>query len=423
MRLSVFLVWKKCTYFPIHTGSLPFARMPISHPRSRSAHPHSTKVERARACLGRFLPSRLLPSRPLRASPPPTRDPRRLGAPPRARPAERLGTGARVEFPRVEGPARVAFAFSSKKADWPVAGSAPRRSNKPRERGFGGKTRRSETSPISRARDGLPEPRARASADAVRAPRRAGLGRGPGTPPPRWLTLLDRLSHANPLEERARGPAANHRDPSDVAGVSTTQTTQQTTTTTTNSPAGAANANRMATRGFLARVSAERPVPALAEEDALLAPAARSLVVPPSPDHEPRTPVAAALAALRAAEAAKAAEPRRVAPTPSPKERRRRRRWCVGRVGIGPAFGILRPAFGKPSPPEAPPPEAPPSSPPPPPQAPPSSTRAPPPPPPSPRRRRRRRRRGAGNEEKAPRRERSVGRRRAPELRRRFGDE
>ena len=105
-----------------------------------------------------------------------------------------------------------------------------------------------------------------------------------GTPPPRWLALLDRLSHANPLEERARGPAANHRDPSDVAGVSTTQTTQQTTTTTTNSPAaGAAHANRMATRGFLARVSAERPVPAPVVEDALLAPAARSLVIPPSP--------------------------------------------------------------------------------------------------------------------------------------------
>ena len=196
---SVFLVWKKC--ISRSTRDLCGCQFPRT---TRVPRIPSRQKSSARECASvDSSPSRLLPSRPLRASPPPTRDPRRLGAPPRARPAERLGTGARVEFPRVEGPARVAFAFSSKKADWPVAGSAPRRSNKPRERGFGGKTRRSETSPISRARDGLPEPRARASADAVRAPRRAGLGRGPGD-------AAAALAHA-PRPPLARQPARGAR--------------------------------------------------------------------------------------------------------------------------------------------------------------------------------------------------------------------
>ena len=296
---------EKVYVFPDPHGSLP---MPIS-PSSRVPRIRLDK-SRARASVPRSIPPprdsspRVLSARRLR------RLAIRVGS------ARRPGRGSRS----ASGPER---ASSSRASRDPRASRSPfrrkRQTGRWREVSLDDQINRASEASAERPVAPRPLPslaRAMASPNLARARPPTPFARlgAPGsvavqgTPPPRWLTLLDRLSHANPLEERARGPAANARDPSDVAGVSTTQTTQQTTTTTNSPAAGAAHTNRMATRGFLARVSAERPGPAPAEEDALLAPAARSLVVPPSPDHEPRTPVAAALAALRAAEAAKAAE-------------------------------------------------------------------------------------------------------------------
>lgn len=98
IRLSVFLVWKKCIYFPIHTGSLPFRPDANFHPRSRSARPVSTKVERARVCLGRFLPL---------ATPPLASSPRVASADSRSASARRAAPGAARGAPRDRSARRV----------------------------------------------------------------------------------------------------------------------------------------------------------------------------------------------------------------------------------------------------------------------------------------------------------------------------
>jgi hypothetical protein len=82
-------------YFPIHTRSL---RMPISTHSSRSAHPVSTKVERARACLGRFLPL---------ATPPLASSPRVASADSRSASARRAAPGAARGAPRDRSARRV----------------------------------------------------------------------------------------------------------------------------------------------------------------------------------------------------------------------------------------------------------------------------------------------------------------------------
>ena len=263
IRLSVFLVWKKCSYFPIHTGSLPFARMPISTharvPRIPSRQKSSARERASVDSSPRDSSPRVLSARRLRRLAIRVGSARRPGRGPRSASGPERASSARAS--RDPRASRSPFRRKRQTGRWRevrLDDQINRASEASAERPVAPRTlpslARAMASPnLARARP--PTPFARLGAPGSVAVQ--------GTPPPRWLTLLDRLSHANPLEERARGPAANHRDPSDVAGVSTTQTTQQTTTTTTNSPAaGAATANRtMATRGFLARVSAERPVP------------------------------------------------------------------------------------------------------------------------------------------------------------------
>lgn len=94
IRLIVFLVWKKC----ISRSTRDLWRMPISTHYSRSAHPVSTKVERARACLGRFLPL---------ATPPLASSPRVASADSRSASARRAAPGAARGAPRDRSARRV----------------------------------------------------------------------------------------------------------------------------------------------------------------------------------------------------------------------------------------------------------------------------------------------------------------------------
>ena len=192
-------------YFPIHTRSLADANF------------HALLAFRA----SRLDKSRARASVPRSIPPPRDSSPRVLSARRLRRLAIRVGSARRPgRGPRsASGPER---ASSSRASRDPRASRSPFRRKRQTGRwrevrlddqinraseASGGKTRRSENSPISRARDGLPEPRARASADAVRAPRRAGLGRGPGDA----TAALARAPRPPLARQPARGARAGAR--------------------------------------------------------------------------------------------------------------------------------------------------------------------------------------------------------------------
>ena len=357
-------------------------------------------------------PSRLLPSRPV----------------PRVASADSRSESAWREPPRARGPRSASAtgrASSSRASGFPRASRSPF-VEKGRLAG-GGKSRlddqinrASEASagpvaprplPSSRARAGLRlNSRARASADAVRAPRRAGLGRGWRTAPPDGSRLLDRASRTAALSRSARGPArrepprpirrgrrqgrpkrssANDVDDDEFAArvLLIVRIGWRRASIVGVAPPRApwrpalGRGGRSPSRARGAARSSSRPRPTTS----------RARPSPPRPRRAPRGGGGQAPRARRVRCAgASIAEG---ATTPDED-------GCVGRRrGIGPCLrNPADPSFAAPSPPEAPPPEAPPSSPPPPPQAPPSSTRA---------------RRAAGRA--SPRRRRRRSRRRARE--------